>query len=209
MPASRAFTSMSAERLQRAEQRGGIIGHARARRRQRGVESDLQVQSFRRGPNSAVPTRTIVAPSSMAASRSCDMPIDKLGQPVLLGQHRAAARNKAATSRRRPTTAASSSIPADGDSRSRESPPPAPATSAGSAPALASSADSFTSTMTSSGFPLVIQPPGQLWRIDGLDHVENLGGFLRLCWIADARSNGTARPGNGPSSGRLVSNSCT
>ena len=34
-----------------------------------------------RGPNRAVPTRTCVEPSSMAASRSCDMPIDSFVSP--------------------------------------------------------------------------------------------------------------------------------
>src|ERR1035438_9644916 len=34
-----------------------------------------------RGPNRAVPTRTCVEPSSIAASRSCDMPIDSLLKP--------------------------------------------------------------------------------------------------------------------------------
>src|ERR1035437_5075479 len=36
-----------------------------------------------RGPNRAVPTRMCVEPSSMAASRSCDMPIASFGSPCM------------------------------------------------------------------------------------------------------------------------------
>src|ERR1051326_4964996 len=55
-------------RFHRLEQRRGIIGDACAGRRQRGVEGGFQI--FLRGPNNAVPMRTMVAPSSMATSRS-------------------------------------------------------------------------------------------------------------------------------------------
>lgn len=40
-----------------------------------GHERDRSFSYFLR-PNKAVPTRTCVAPSSMAASRSCDMPME-------------------------------------------------------------------------------------------------------------------------------------
>jgi len=63
----------------RAKQRGGIVGHARTGRRQRRVEAYRH--ALLREPNSAVPTRKWVAPSSMAISRSCDMPIDSLPSP--------------------------------------------------------------------------------------------------------------------------------
>jgi len=67
-----------AQWLERAQQRRRIIGHAGPGGGQRGEKSDLQ--SFFRGPNSAVPMRTMVAPSSIAASRSCDIPIDNCGR---------------------------------------------------------------------------------------------------------------------------------
>src|SRR5450759_3022766 len=57
-----------AQAAQRAEQRGGVIRDARALRRKRRIESGFH--SYLRGPNSAVPTRMWVAPSSMATSRS-------------------------------------------------------------------------------------------------------------------------------------------
>ncbi len=63
------------QRLERAQQRRRIIGHTRPGGGQRRKEADLQ--SFFRGPNRAVPTRTMVAPSSIATSRSCDIPIDR------------------------------------------------------------------------------------------------------------------------------------
>jgi len=62
---------------QRPEQRGSIIRDAGARGWQRGFEADGH--GFFRLPNSAVPTRMCVAPSSMATSKSCDMPIERFG----------------------------------------------------------------------------------------------------------------------------------
>ncbi len=62
-----------------AQQCGRIIGHARSRRRQRREKPDLQ--TFSRGPNKAVPMRTMVAPSSIATSRSCDIPMERWGKP--------------------------------------------------------------------------------------------------------------------------------
>jgi hypothetical protein len=41
-----------------------------------------------RFPNSAVPTRTMVAPSSMAASKSCDIPIESCGSPCSVANSR-------------------------------------------------------------------------------------------------------------------------
>jgi hypothetical protein len=61
------------------EQRRGVVGHAGSGGRQRRVVCDFH--GLRRFPNSAVPTRTMVAPSSMAASRSCDMPMESCGSP--------------------------------------------------------------------------------------------------------------------------------
>ena len=64
------------------QQRRRIIGHPGARRRQRRIEPDAQRASrLLPLPNSAVPTRTQVAPSSMAVSRSCDMPIESSVKP--------------------------------------------------------------------------------------------------------------------------------
>ncbi len=57
-----------------AEQGGRVVGHAGGRGRQRGKKPGPH--AFGRRPNRAVPTRTIVAPSSIPTSRSCDMPID-------------------------------------------------------------------------------------------------------------------------------------
>src|SRR6516164_8396677 len=61
------------------EQRRRVIGHAGACWRQRRIESDSHC--FLRLPNSAVPTLTQVAPSSMATSKSCDIPIESCGNP--------------------------------------------------------------------------------------------------------------------------------
>ena len=41
---------------------------------------EADVFGFGRDPNSAVPTRTMVAPSCIATSRSADMPIDNFGK---------------------------------------------------------------------------------------------------------------------------------
>lgn len=61
------------------EQGGGVIGDAAAGGRERRVESDGHgwVDGFWRFPKSAVPTRTQVEPSSMAVSRSWDMPMER------------------------------------------------------------------------------------------------------------------------------------
>src|SRR6185295_9592074 len=59
------------------KQRRRIIRHASARRWQGRFEPDGHV--FLRLPNSAVPTRMCVAPSSMATPKSCDMPMERLG----------------------------------------------------------------------------------------------------------------------------------
>src|SRR5205807_7441296 len=56
------------------KERRRIIRDTGRRGWQRRKKSDGQ--SFLRGPNSAVPTRTCVEPSSIAASRSCDIPMD-------------------------------------------------------------------------------------------------------------------------------------
>ena len=56
---------------------GGVIRHARPGGRHRRVEA--QGHGLTRLPKSAVPTRTWVAPSSIAVSRSWDMPIDRPG----------------------------------------------------------------------------------------------------------------------------------
>ena len=53
---------------QRGEECRSVVGDPGGRRRQRSMETDLQ--AFFRGPNNAVPTRTWVAPSSIAVSRS-------------------------------------------------------------------------------------------------------------------------------------------
>src|SRR5258708_35677175 len=75
---------------QRAQQRCGIIRHARARRRKRREKANLQ--SFFRGPNNAVPMRTMVAPSSIATSRSCDIPIDNCVKPFASARFRSFAK---------------------------------------------------------------------------------------------------------------------
>src|SRR5579872_2032235 len=62
----------------RPEQRGSVIGDTGVRGRKRRLESDGH--GFFRLPNSAVPTRMCVAPSSMATSKSCDMPIEIFGK---------------------------------------------------------------------------------------------------------------------------------
>ena len=59
---------------QSGEQCRGIRGHATRGGRQRSMESDGQ--AFRLGPNNAEPTRMCVAPSSMAAVKSYDVPIE-------------------------------------------------------------------------------------------------------------------------------------
>ncbi len=75
-----------AQLLERAQERRGIIGHAGSRRRKRREETGLH--SFLRGPNSAVPTRTMVAPSWMATSRSCDIPIERCRKPCCSARSR-------------------------------------------------------------------------------------------------------------------------
>ena len=134
---------------------------------------------FFRGPNSAVPMRTMVAPSSMATSRSCDMPIDRCCKSVRLRQ------------RAQPREIRARRLGVVGPGRHGHQPQQPQMRAAangfhqrrhfsGAAPALASSADSFTSIITSSVLLLRIQAPRQLRRIHGLDHVENLGGILRF-----------------------------
>ena len=66
--------SMAAERR---HERDRVIRHARAGRWERRFESDRH--NFFRFPNSAVPMRTKVAPSSIATSKSCDMPMERCG----------------------------------------------------------------------------------------------------------------------------------
>src|SRR4051794_23113783 len=62
---------------QRALQRLRIIGHAAVRSLGRRVIPNLQIFFLR--PKSAVPTRTHVAPSSIATSMSFDMPMESSG----------------------------------------------------------------------------------------------------------------------------------
>src|SRR5438045_3519621 len=64
---------------QLGEERGRIIRHSGSGRRQRRMKRDGH--ALVRSPNSAVPTRTQVEPSSMAVSRSFDMPIEICASP--------------------------------------------------------------------------------------------------------------------------------
>src|SRR5260370_2409366 len=61
-----------AQRRKRAEQCGGIIGYAGARRRHGGEEAEFH--SFFLGPTTSAPPPPIVAPSSLAPPRSCVIP---------------------------------------------------------------------------------------------------------------------------------------
>src|ERR1035441_2623252 len=132
------------------QQGGGIIGHAGGRGRERGIKADGH--AFVLLPNNAVPTRTQVEPSSMAVSRSCDIPMESCGRPCNLPssrRRRKIARGASGSSDQggmviRPVrrrwghwrTAAINS-----------------GRSAGPAPLLASSPESLTSSMMSSGRP--------------------------------------------------------
>ena len=69
----------AADLPQRRQQCGRIIRHACAGGRERRIEPYRH--TFFRLPNSAVPTRTQVAPSSMAASKSFDIPMESCGSP--------------------------------------------------------------------------------------------------------------------------------
>lgn len=70
-------TAMGAEGW---EEFGGVVGDAGAGGRERRVEADGHVDFLRRRPNRAVPTRMWVAPSSTAASKSWDMPMEVAGR---------------------------------------------------------------------------------------------------------------------------------
>src|SRR5215831_2582316 len=80
-PDVRAFWSHfdSSAAPQRSQEHRGIVGHAGARRGQRRLKTNRH--GFFRLPNRAVPTRMCVAPSSMATSKSCDIPMDTSGRP--------------------------------------------------------------------------------------------------------------------------------
>ena len=69
-----------AQFLQRAQQCRRIVRNARTGGRQRRMEADRHA-FFLRFPNNAVPTRTQVAPSSMATSMSFDMPMESSRSP--------------------------------------------------------------------------------------------------------------------------------
>jgi len=65
--------------LKNAQESFGVISDASARARRRRVMTDRQSGRPKSGfrlPNRAVPTRTHVAPSSMATSMSLDIPMD-------------------------------------------------------------------------------------------------------------------------------------
>ncbi len=66
--------------LERSQQRRRVIRHPGPGGRQRRMESDRHA-FFLRLPNSAVPTRTEVAPSSIATSISFDMPMESSRRP--------------------------------------------------------------------------------------------------------------------------------
>ena len=73
-----------------AQEGRGVIRYAGSRGRERRKKTKLQ--TFFRGPNNAVPMRTMVAPSSMATSRSCDMPIDRCFNPLASASSRSLAK---------------------------------------------------------------------------------------------------------------------
>ena len=55
-----------------------------------------------------------------------------------------------------------------------------PGSSSGAAPALVPSGDSFTSIITSRGFPASLQTPGEFFGIDRFDHLEQLRRLARF-----------------------------
>src|ERR1039458_9275154 len=73
------------------QQGGGIIGHAGGRGRERGIKADGH--AFVLLPNNAVPTRTQVEPSSMAVSRSCDIPMESSANPCASASSRRLRKN--------------------------------------------------------------------------------------------------------------------
>src|ERR1017187_3264670 len=150
------------------QQRGGVIGHAGRRGRERRIKADAKVDRRKllshfgaRGlpghalillPNKAVPTRTQVEPSSIAVSRSCDMPIESCGRPC----------NSPSSRRRRKISRGASGSSDQGGIVIRpvrrrwghwRTAAINSGRSAGPAPLLASSPESLTSSMMSSGPP--------------------------------------------------------
>src|ERR1017187_6144325 len=167
------------------QQRGGVIGHAGRRGRERRIEADVKVDRRKRLshfgarrlaflwgrrfrlptdfftvsshalvllPNKAVPTRTHVEPSSIAVSRSCDMPIESCGKPC----------NSPSSRRRRKISRGASGSSDQGGMVIRpvrrrlghwRTAAINAGRSAGLAPLLASSLESLTSSMMSSGRP--------------------------------------------------------
>src|ERR1039458_6101168 len=132
------------------QQGGGVIGDAGALGRQRRIKADGHALILL--PNKAVPIRTHVEPSSMAVSRSCDIPMESRGKPC-----------SSPSSRRRRKISRGASGSSDqggmvirpvrrrwGHSRIAAI---NSGRSAGRAPLLASSTESLTSSMMSSGRP--------------------------------------------------------
>ena len=132
------------------EQRRRVIRHAGVLGRQRRIEPDGH--AFFRLPNSAVPTRCTSSPLRWPSPDRATFP-SRAAEGRAAGRAPAGGGSKDARPPDRPTTAASSSAPAGAGWDTREPPRSAPRSAAGSAPLLASSPESFTSSMTSSGWP--------------------------------------------------------
>jgi len=74
-------TDRALRRLDLLDRRAVAVAHRDRERTRRAIartvaERGAELRTGYRGPNTAVPIRTMVAPSQMASSRSPDMPID-------------------------------------------------------------------------------------------------------------------------------------
>src|ERR1035441_7110707 len=132
------------------QQGGGVIGDAGRRGRERRIKTDGHALILL--PNKAVPMRTQVEPSSMAVSRSCDMPMESCVKPC----------NSPSSRRRRKISRGASGSSDQGGMVIRpvrrrlghwRTAAINSGRSAGRAPLLASSTESLTSSMMSSGRP--------------------------------------------------------
>src|ERR1700682_4617414 len=132
------------------QQRRCVIRHPRARRRERREVS--HVHAFLRGPNRAGPTPTSGAPSPLATSRSCDIPIESCSKPCAA----ASSRNRTKYGRDRSAWSDHGGMVISPSNRRCAHTRTAATSSArlsGAAPAFEPSSDSFTSIITSSGLP--------------------------------------------------------
>ncbi len=151
-PRGRSLSPNPAEPLDDPPARAAVQRNNRRRRsapvaEAKRIRPSLFLSGF--GPNNAVPTRTIVAPSSMATSRSCDIPMERCCRPFWT----ASSRKRAKYGRDRSASSDHGGIVINPNNRKCGHPRIASTsagTSPGAAPALAGSVDNFTSISTES-----------------------------------------------------------